>query len=491
MPDDTRRIPAYCPLCVSRCGCEAVVEDGRLVALEPDPSHPTGKALCAKGRAAPEMIDARDRLLFPLRRTRPKGDPDPGWRRISWDEALDETASTLRRIAADDGPEAVAFSITTAAATAISDAMPWIYRLINSFGSPNTCNGNEICAWHRENAGSFTTGAGSGMPDYERAGCILLWGFNPSTSWLAAASAIAAARARGAKLIVVDPRRIGLAVKADHWLPVRPGTDGAVALSIASVMIEHGWFDGDFVRDWTNGPFLVRDDDGTLLRCEDGDGFVAWDEGRGTQVRYDTATRAYTEPPVRLALRGSCTVPTRDGPVACRPAFEHLAALCRAYPPDHAAVISGIDADAIRQVAHMIWHHRPLSYFTWTGLEQHTNATQTSRAHAILYALTGCIDAPGGNVHFAQVPVNDILGAGLRPAGQWQKALGKTERPLGIATDGWVTSDDLYRAIIDAQPYRVRALVGFGANLLLSRADAAAVPLPSARSNSMSRPIST
>jgi hypothetical protein len=59
----------------------------------------------------------------------------------------------------------VAFSITTAAATAISDAMPWIYRLINSFGSPNTCNGNEICAWHRENAGSFTTGAGAGMPD--------------------------------------------------------------------------------------------------------------------------------------------------------------------------------------------------------------------------------------------------------------------------------------------------------------------------------------
>jgi anaerobic selenocysteine-containing dehydrogenase len=157
----------------------------------------------------------------------------------------------------------VAFSVTTAAATAISDAMPWIYRLINSFGSPNTCNGTEICSWHREFAGSFTTGAGIGAPDYERAGCILLWGFNPSTSWLAAAGAIVEARARGAKLIVVDPRRIGLAVKADHWLPVRPGTDGALALSIAGVMIEHGWFDDDFMRDWTNGPFLVRDDDGT------------------------------------------------------------------------------------------------------------------------------------------------------------------------------------------------------------------------------------
>ena len=473
MPDDARRVPAYCPLCVSRCGCEAVIENGRLVALEPDPSHPTGKALCAKGRAAPEMVDARDRLLFPLRRARPKGDPDPGWRRIGWDEALDETASALRRIAAEDGPEAVAFAVTTTAATAISDAQPWIARLINSFGSPNSCNGNEICSWHRESAASFTTGGGIGTPDYERAGCILLWGFNPSTSWLAAAGAIAKARARGAKLVVVDPRRIGLAVKADHWLPVRPGTDGAVALSIAGEMIEHGWFDDQFVRDWTNGPFLVRDDDGTLLRTDDGDGFVAWDAGRGAPSRYDTRARAYSEPPLRLMLRGACEVPTRDGPVACRSAFEHFAALCAAYPPERAAAIAGIDAAEIRQVAHLIWHHRPLAYFTWTGLEQHSNATQTARAHATLYALTGCIDVPGGNMQFAQVPVNDVSGVGLRPAGQWPKALGKGARPLGIATDGWVTSDELYRAIIDAQPYRVRGLVGFGANLLLSRADAA------------------
>jgi anaerobic selenocysteine-containing dehydrogenase len=90
-----QRIPAFCALCVSRCGCEAVVEDGRLVAIEPDPSHPTGKSLCAKGRASPQLVYAGDRLLYPLRRTRPKGDPDPGWQRISWDEALTETAAAL------------------------------------------------------------------------------------------------------------------------------------------------------------------------------------------------------------------------------------------------------------------------------------------------------------------------------------------------------------------------------------------------------------
>jgi anaerobic selenocysteine-containing dehydrogenase len=131
-----RRVPAFCPLCASRCGCEAVVEDGRLVAIEPDPAHPTGKALCAKHRASPALVEAPDRLLYPVRRTRPKGDPDPGWQRISWDEALDEMAATIQRIAAESGPEAVAFAVTTSSGTAISDAQPWVDRLINAFGSP-------------------------------------------------------------------------------------------------------------------------------------------------------------------------------------------------------------------------------------------------------------------------------------------------------------------------------------------------------------------
>src|SRR5215469_16883818 len=113
-----RRIPAFCPLCASRCGCEAVVENGRLKAIEPDKTHPTGAALCAKGRASPELVEAPDRLLYPLRRTRPKGDPNPGWQRISWDAALEETAAQMQRIAAESGPEAVALAVTTSSGTA-------------------------------------------------------------------------------------------------------------------------------------------------------------------------------------------------------------------------------------------------------------------------------------------------------------------------------------------------------------------------------------
>ena len=90
------RVPCYCALCISRCGSIALVEDGRFVRLEPDPTHPTGAALCAKGRAAPELVHHAERLLYPIKRTRPKGDPNPGWQRMGWDEALDTTAMRLR-----------------------------------------------------------------------------------------------------------------------------------------------------------------------------------------------------------------------------------------------------------------------------------------------------------------------------------------------------------------------------------------------------------
>jgi anaerobic selenocysteine-containing dehydrogenase len=141
--------------------------------------------------------------------------------------------------------------------------------------------------------------------------------------------------------------------------------------------------------------------------------------------------------------------------------------------PEIAGQLSGVDPGAIRAAAGLLWQHRPVAHITWTGLEQQSNATQTDRAIAILHALTGSIDVPGGNVHFAQVPVNDVSGNELRDAAQWQKALGLTARPLGIGKSGWILSDDLYNAVIEARPYRVRVLVGFGLNLLLSHADAA------------------
>jgi anaerobic selenocysteine-containing dehydrogenase len=99
-PTTTQRIHGYCGLCIARCGAVAVVEDGRFTRLEPDPAHPTGQALCAKGRAAPELVYHRERLTYPLRRTRPKGDPDPGWEPIGWDAFCRTQHRAKRRRAA-------------------------------------------------------------------------------------------------------------------------------------------------------------------------------------------------------------------------------------------------------------------------------------------------------------------------------------------------------------------------------------------------------
>src|SRR5258707_7602683 len=139
----------------------AGAEEGSYTRLEPDPMHPTGQALCAKGRAAPELVYHPERLKYPLRRTRPKGDPDPGWERISWDEALNLTAAAMRRAAEQHGRESVAFTLSSPSTTAIGDSNGFVRRLMNAFGTPNSSYTLDICGWGRAFATRFTYGVGS------------------------------------------------------------------------------------------------------------------------------------------------------------------------------------------------------------------------------------------------------------------------------------------------------------------------------------------
>ena len=472
-----RRVPGFCALCRSRCGCISVVEDGRLVAVEPDPSHPTGSALCAKGQAAPELVYSADRLLYPMKRTRPKGDADAGWQRIGWDEALATVSSELRRLSTESGTESVAFSVSTPSATALSDSILWIERLINAFGSPNWVYATELCNWHKDHARAFTFGIGVMAPDFERTGCVLLWGHNPNAAWLTHATKAAQAKARGAKLISVDPRQAGLANKADLWLRVRPGSDGALALAVAGVMIAEGWYDSDFMRDWSNGPLLVHPASGRFLTAADlasgGDAhlLVAWDEAARQPLLYDPARGAYEAAAARPALLGRYTVETAEGRLQCATAFELYRELCARTPPERAAEICWIERHRSRAMARMLYASRPVAYYGWTGVGQHTNATQTDRAIALVCALTGSFDAPGGNVIYARVAVNDVRGVELMAPAQRKKTIGLAERPIGPPRGGWVTGRDFYDAVLTGKPYPVRGLVGFGANLLVAHAD--------------------
>jgi len=399
----------YCALCISRCGCLATVEDGTLVGVAPDPDHPTGRALCIKAKAAPELVAHPERLTTPLLRTRPKGDPDPGWRPIGWDEALALTGQRLRAA----GPEGTAFAVTTPSGTAIADSFGWIHRLAHVWGSPNLVFATENCNWHRDFGPALTWGSGLGMPDYANTSTILLWGSNPAATWLAHAERIRAAQRRGAKLIVIDPRKSGLANGADIWLAVKPGTDAALALGLIHLLLASGGADLDFLRQHSDAFSLVPDGRGTVL--------------------------------------------------------EHLASQAAAWPPDRVASATGIPEDDLRRAAALIATAKPVSLYTWTGTCQQGQATTATRAINILYALTGSLGKPGGNRWFAKPRLNDIAAFDQVTPAIREQTLGIKERPLGPPSRGWITSRDLFDTIVSGQPYPIRALVSFGGNFLVSK----------------------
>lgn len=489
----------YCTLCRSRCGTRNIVRDDALVRVVPDTDHPTGQAMCMKGRAAPELVHSPHRILYPMRRTRPKDGGDPGWQRIGWEEALRETAARLDAVRRESGPEAVAFGVTTPSGTPLSDSIDWIERFVRGFGSPNICYATEVCNWHKDYAHAFTFGCGMPVPDYANSGLILLWGHNPANTWLAQAHAVGVGRAAGARLLVVDPQRTALAAQADAWLQVRPGTDAALALGLAHLLIEGQDYDAAFVRDWTNAPLLVRGDTGGFLRVSDlavrpanagssgrhgsgrrngaseagdEDAFVAWDGQAGSPVAYDTRFAAAAQGGARHALRGEYEIPLRDGgSIRCRPVFDLLAAHCASYTPDHVARVTGVPADQLQTAARLIADAPSVAYYAWTGIGQQGNATQTERAVAVLYALTGSFDVPGGNRVYPAQPVATVNGMDLIAPEQRAKALGLAQRPLGPPAQGWITARDMYQAILDAKPYRVRAMMAFGTNPLVSQAD--------------------
>lgn len=481
-------ISGYCTLCRSRCGTRNIVEHDALLRVVPDTAHPTGHAMCMKGRAAPELVHSPHRILHPMRRTRPKGDADPGWERISWDEALTLVARRMTEIREQSGPEAVAFSVTTPSGTPLSDSIDWIERFVRAYGSPNICYATEVCNWHKDFAHAFTYGSGMPAADYAGAGLILLWGHNPTSTWLAQANAIGIGRARGARLMVVDPRRTALAGQADAWLQVRPGTDAALALGLIHQLLDTQRYDAAFVREWTNAPLLVRADTGHFLRAEDvawgamphgaaaGSQptplFVAWRDDHGGPMPYDTRLAAAEQGGAHYALDGEYDMPLRDGrSVRCLPVLALLAREASAYTPARVAEITRVPPETLLAAADLLATSGPVAYHAWTGIGQHSNATQTERAVAVLYALTGSFDVPGGNRQYARHAVNRVNGMDLISPTQSAKALGLPERPLGPPANGWVTARDLYKAILEGQPYRVRALFGFGSNPLASQAD--------------------
>ena len=225
-------------------------------------------------------------------------------------------------------------------------------------------------------------------------------------------------------------------------------------------MIAEGWYDREFIRDWSNGAAAGADDSGRFLTAADLDAsgaathHVAWDQARGRPVIYDPAAGRYAE-----RLRGSADArrrSVRDAAAARSTAVRRSSATRRSVAtirPSASRPSPACPPEQIVETARLLWERRPVAYFHWTGLEQHTNASQTVRAMSLLYALTGCWDAPGGNVRPTRPAANDLAPLALLSEAQRAKALGLAERPLGPARLGWTTGVDAYRAILHGTPY--------------------------------------
>ena len=465
------KIRTYCAMSKSRCGVVATVEDGRFVRLEPDADHPN-RGICIKGQAAPELVYDPERLRYPLRRTTPKSDPDPRWARVGWDEAMEEIAQRLGNLRDRYGAESVFFYRGASGGSASAEYEPWLIRFASLFGSPNTVSTGHICSWHKDNGSRYTYGTGIPNPDFERTACILLWGHNPNASWPTQAIRISAARKRGARLIVIDPRAIPLARKADLWLKVCPGTDGLLALSFLNVMLAEKLYDEDFVRDWTNARLLVRDGSGEMLTQDavvaggSPDLYGVWDASADGLTFHDPAHATASSHP---ALEGSFEVRLSSGATEqVTPVFELMKQHLSQYTPEATAATTGIEPDLVRKAVRLFCATPPGCYYSYNGLEQHANAMQTNRAVCLFYSLTGNLDRPGGNVRFAKTPVNGMDGRGLLPKEQARKRLGLDARPLGPVATGRVQAYEVYRAVLDGEPYPVKGFLSFGGDIIMA-----------------------
>ena len=476
---EAKEVRGYCALCTAHCATIATVENGRVTKLEPDHDHPNGGVMCIKGKAAPELVYNPERLNYPLKRTRPKGDPNPGWQRVGWDEALDDIARKLLSIRDQHGAKATALGKGTKSGTSVDDVERWLGRFLYRYGSPNWVSTTHVCNWHKDTGFSFTFGTTIQTPDVGHSKTFLLWGHNPSSTSLILAEDIIQARKRGMKTIVVDPRRIGIGANADMLLQGRPGTDGALALALIHCLIEESWYDVDFVRRWTNGMLLMNTATGAVVTeanlSADGDAnrFVVWDEAKNKAVIYDSATGDYARDDVRPALFGKRILKSKDGnEIVCQPVFERLGELAAEFAPEKSEKITWVPAEHVWKTALMLSHNRPVSLYMWNGLGQHTNATQTSRAIASLYALLGDFDRQGGNVTFPKVPTNSVDGKEFLSKEAAALRIGRDKKPLGPpASPGNCAAYDIFTAILDEQPYPIKAFLAFGCNPVMSNAD--------------------
>jgi anaerobic selenocysteine-containing dehydrogenase len=242
---ESKWVATDCTICYHSCGMNVLVEEGRITKVRGLKDHPLNRGrLCPKGARAIELVYHPDRLKYPLKKVNGE------WKRISWDIALTEIADKLQPLKNEFGPEILSIFSGSIGVENL-EMMELAQRFKGAFGSPNFISVEGICYRMRIRARQMTFGK---YPVEEmNTKLYVLWGHNPEQSDFPLLSSIQENLKKGSKLVVIDPRKISLSKKAEMYLSIRPGTDGALALALMYVIIKENLFDKDFIERWTHG----------------------------------------------------------------------------------------------------------------------------------------------------------------------------------------------------------------------------------------------
>lgn len=321
-------VPTLCGMCGPgplSCGIYAFVKDGRFVKSAGMKESPINRGrLCPRAHAAPQWVYSPERLKYPLKRAGKKGEGK--FERISWDEAIGIIADTLCDQKKKYGPETLA--ILSPAKRSYNE---YAKRLLTVHGSPNYGHSG-ICAMQRAFSFMYTLADWPGV-DLDDSDLIIYWGRQPVFSGITsgAPAKLVSAKERGAKIIAIKPSVEPDAGMADIWVPVRPGTDAALALAMLHVVINECLIDNAFVEQWCYG-------------------------------------------------------------------FDRLQTHVQKYPPEWAEEITGVPAGQIREVARLYAGTKRAAIDLGNGVEHAPASNNAIRAIAILIAITGHLDRPGGNL---------------------------------------------------------------------------------------------
>jgi anaerobic selenocysteine-containing dehydrogenase len=446
-------IHTSCDQCLGECGILVHRIDGIAREIKGDPECPNSNGrICSKGHAGIMNLYDNYRVRTPMKRTNPeKGlGIDPKWVPISWNEAIDILVEKLDKVKKEDPRKLVISSFDTYA------LVHWAPAWTEAFGTPNVWI-VYFCGQYLHSSMYLTNG--TFHCDFDPKYCQYLMlvgnqvgfgmGLNPNIS----AQNVADARRRGMRVVAIDPICNHAGSKADEWVPIRPGTDAALMLSMANVLVnELGMYDLDFLKKYTNGPYLVKPD--RLFMRKEGKP-VMWDPSEGRAKPYDDNFKDY-------ALEGTYEV---DG-VTCRPAFHLLKEHLKKYTPEMASEITTVPAETIRRIAREFgeaarigstikvdghtFPYRPVAVNIYRGAGAHKHGVGVALLTQLMNLLVGALYVPGshrGTNAVGPRENRDPLPPGETPAWSWTF---NEYEGLVAPTPGLPRAPDYYRYKIGA-----------------------------------------